>query len=141
MLRWGKQSLRSVSPSWHPRFSPGAQTISDGLHPELRAGYGGPLNGQVKRQEMLREIFAAVHFNAVVETGTFRGSTTEFLRAESEIPVFTVEIDPRLFHYCRRRFRGDRGVNVFLGDSVTFLRHLAEDLAFPKERVAFFFST
>jgi hypothetical protein len=126
--------LAVLSPSLLAR----AQAVRDGLHPELRAGYGGPLNGQVKRQEMMREIFAAVHFDAVVETGTFRGSTAEFLRAESKIPVFTVEIDPRLFHYCRRRFRGDRGVNVFLGDSVTFLRHLGEDLAFPKERVLFY---
>lgn len=56
----------------------------------------GPLNGQQFRQHVYSEIMRRIDFRAIVETGTFRGTTTEFL-AKSGLPVHTVEIDPRAY--------------------------------------------
>ena len=98
----------------------------------------GPLNGQRCRQELLRDVLARVAFRAVVETGTYRGTTADFLRRVSGLPVHTVEANLHLFYAARRRFRQGSGVVVAAGDSRAFLRRLARDPAFPRERVLFY---
>jgi hypothetical protein len=102
-LRWGKRSVRSMLAVLLPSLRARAQAVRDGLHStqntEVREWPG-------QGQEMKREIFAALHLSAFVETGTFRGSTTEFQRAESKIPVFTVEIDPPLFPFLSKAISG-----------------------------------
>ena len=60
------------------------------LRPRLRNRWGGPFNGQRQRQQIFRDVLAAMPFSAIVETGTYRGDTTVFLRSESRLPVFTV---------------------------------------------------
>lgn len=107
-----------------PYIPPTITSRVDHLIPSIRESWGGPVNGQVKRAEIFRGIFAALRFDAVVETGTFRGTTTEFLRAASGRPVYTVEVSPRFFLYSRHRFRHDEGVHVSQGDSRPFLRGL-----------------
>jgi hypothetical protein len=97
-----------------------------------------PFNGQARRIEIVDELLQTIDFRAIVETGSYRGATTEHLRARSALPIFTVEREPRFFHYCRLRFRHDPQVHVRPGDSRAMLEELASSADFPHERVFFY---
>jgi hypothetical protein len=133
-----KSTVRAILKSVLPNPLAWLQAARDWNRLETRLGYGGPFNGQAKRQDMVREILSKVSFEAIVETGSFRGTTTEFLRDESGLKVFTVEINPRCYYYCRRRFRGDRRVKVFRAASPDLLTRLGMDHRFPKRSVFFY---
>jgi hypothetical protein len=106
--------------------------------PELRDSWGGPFNGQQGRQELFRELLSTVGFQMIVETGTYRGTTTEFMAAESGVPLCTVEADSRYYYYARRRLRGRRGVHLALGDSRAALTRWAKDSTLAKRDVMFY---
>jgi hypothetical protein len=88
--------------------------------PSYWSGWGSPLNGQVRRREIVRELARAIRFDGAVETGTCRGASTEFFAALFG-RVWTVESDERFFAFSRRRFGADRDVSVELGESRAFL--------------------
>ena len=94
------------------------------LLPDQRDVFGGPFNGQQGRAEIFRQLLKCVTFRAVVETGTFRGTTTVFLRRASGLPVYTVEAAPRSFFYAKERFKSESGIYQELGDSRPFLEKL-----------------
>lgn len=104
----------------------------------VRDKFGSPLNGQTRRAAMFAEIFGAISFRAVVETGTFAGTTTEYLRAVSRLPVVSIEIQPRFYHFARRRFRDDPAVSLELCDSRVGLERLARRTDFPHDTVFFY---
>jgi len=87
------------------------------------------MNGQVGRQQMVRRLLGSQPVELVIETGTHRGGTTQFLSHVSGAPVRTVEAEPRFYHFARRRFPEDGTVRVVLGDSRTFLEQLSADPA------------
>src|SRR5437870_898363 len=64
--------------------------------------FGGPLNSQSFRQRIYSDIMSRLEFKAIVETGTFRGTTTEFF-AKSGLPVYSVEIDTRAHGFALQR--------------------------------------
>jgi hypothetical protein len=100
--------------------------------------FAGPLNDQHFRQQIYSEIIARLNFRAIVETGTFRGTTTEFF-AKSGLPVYSVEIDPRAYGFATQRLSQLRDrVHLFQGNSPEFLRGLANNPAFPKSSVFFY---
>ena len=109
------------------------------LSPRLRGSFGGPFNGQQNRQEMFRELVDRFHFSAIVETGTYRGTTTDML-ARIGVPVYTVELHPRYFSYSRMRFwwEGRPHLHLYRNDSRTFLRQLRADPSVPRENVFFY---
>ena len=106
----------------------------DRLRPSLRASWGGPLNGQVGRQQIVRDLARCVEFNRVFETGTYRASTTEFFEAVFNCPVYTVEIEERYWRYSRARLAGTPRIHLERGDSRSFLRRHAASAA-PDESV------
>lgn len=89
---------------------------------------GAPLNGQVVRQQIVRDLVDAVDFDEVVETGTFRGATTQFFSHLTGRPVHSVELMPRFHRFAEVRCAGDPGVHLRLGDSRSFLVELARTL-------------
>lgn len=95
------------------------------LRPRHRASWGGPFNGQRGRQVMFLEIVERVGFDAIVETGTYRGTTTAYLHESTGLPVHTVELKPRHYRYARTRFAFTSGISVHPGDSRDFLRRYA----------------
>src|SRR4051812_14324006 len=100
--------------------------------------FGGPLNNQRFRQRIYSEIMNRGNFSAIVETGTFRGTTTEFF-ARTGLPVYSVEIDVREHAFARQRLSQLRDrVRLFHGNSPEFLQTLAADSAFPKSKVFFY---
>jgi predicted O-methyltransferase YrrM len=95
--------------------------------PQLWDSWGGPLNGQRGRQALLRDIVRRVSFKYVVETGTYRGVTTQFLADVSGLPIHSCERAPRYFEYSRRRL-ANRDVHLELADSRAFLSQLHVEL-------------
>lgn len=95
--------------------------------PLYRRDWHGPMNGQLHRQELVRNIAAESDFGVVIETGTYRADTTAFLAETFGCPVWTVEANRRFFTYARRRLRRLRKVvTVEYGDSRECLRSLSE---------------
>jgi hypothetical protein len=92
------------------------------------AGWGGAMNGQARRQQVVRDIFRAIDFDEVIETGTFRGATTEFLGYVSGKPVHSVEYMERFFRFAEFRCAGQANIRIEKGDSRQFLRRMAERL-------------
>jgi predicted O-methyltransferase YrrM len=101
----------------------------DLMRPSFRASWGGPLNGQEERRAVVRAIAGTIAVDRVLETGTYRGTSTEFFRSVFGVPVETVEADPRFHGYSRRRLEFDRLVTVALGDSRAFLSDAARSHA------------
>jgi hypothetical protein len=105
-------------------------------HPEMLDTWGGPFNGQCFRQLMYLDLALACDFETIVETGTFRGSTTRFLAQNSNgAPVYSCECDPLNFEFAKWRLRGDKNVFPFNADSRSFIR----DLKIPHQTRAFFY--
>ena len=100
--------------------------------------FGGPFNGQEGRQEIFWELAGKFRFEAVVETGTFRGTTTAFMAETIDTPIFTVELNPKMFHFAKLRLREYSNVNIACGDSRSFLRELIANPEVPKRNVFFY---
>lgn len=108
------------------------------LKPRMKESWGGAFNGQSLRLRIFNELMGCFRFHAIIETGTYRGSTTN-LFASTQLPVYSVEVNPRFYAYSRSRFWLLRNrVKIFLGDSPTFLKTLANDPRVPKTRVFFY---
>jgi len=116
----------------------GLASVDYWLRPSLRGLYGGPFNDQRERARICEQFAALGHVQAVVETGTYRGTTTLFLARVFGVPVHSVEIDPRYHYYARLRTRGFANIRLSLGDSRQFLERLARDPAMPKRDVFFY---
>jgi hypothetical protein len=97
----------------------------DLLRPSLANALGGPLNGQARRAEAVRDIFRLIDFSSIIETGTYRATTTLMLRGLTQAPIATIEADSRNYHYSRLRLLRVPDVKVIEGDSATVLRGLA----------------
>jgi len=108
-------------------------------HPSMKPVFGGgPMNGQKYRQRILFDLLYCFPIKAIVETGTFRGTTTA-LFAATALPVYTAEIHPRFFTYSRLHFLFNRDViHLHNQDSRSFLRALSKDRSIPKEDVFFY---
>ena len=105
---------------------------------KLRLSWGAAFNGQKLRQGIFVAVVEENPLTAIIETGTFRGTTTELL-ARTLLPVYTVEAWPRFYEFARMRFRSQRDrVHVYEGDSRAFLRQLAADSSVPHDRVFFY---
>jgi predicted O-methyltransferase YrrM len=108
------------------------------LRPGLKAQYGGPFNDQRARARLCEQLAAVGGVQAVVETGTYRGTTTLFLARLFGTPVHSVEINPRYHYYAWLRTRGVANIRLSLGDSRQFLQGLAHNPNVPKQDVFFY---
>ena len=105
--------------SWLPENLKGA--IDYYCLPNLAEGFG-PLNGQALRQRIFRRLMDVGDVKRIVETGTYRGTTTEFF-AGFNVPVLTVETNHRYYTYSKLRLRKMPQVTVVRNESVQFLRN------------------
>ncbi|MGH2506213.1 MAG: hypothetical protein ACRDHZ_02135 [Ktedonobacteraceae bacterium] len=92
-------------------------------YPERRIGWGGPFNDQQYRQALFQALIDRIKPVAIVETGTFHGTTTAFM-AGTGIPLYTIEKDVRRHGFARARFLCRSHVSVYRGDSRKTLRAL-----------------
>ena len=80
----------------------------------------------------------AVPFAVVVETGTFRGTTTLLLRKLTTAPIATVEISARYYYYSRRRLSQARDVSLIRGPSPAAIRAMAADVTWNRSPAFFY---
>jgi hypothetical protein len=87
--------------------------ISDYIFRDHRKFYpwGFAMNGQTSRLEAVRQIVYAAEITRIIETGTFRGTTTEWF-AQFGLPVETVETDERFFSFSRARLSKFSNVEI-----------------------------
>jgi predicted O-methyltransferase YrrM len=97
--------------------------IEYAVHPDRGAAWGGAFNGQPFRQALFWALIKRLEPAAIVETGTYLGTTTE-LMAETGLPIFTIEAQPRYYGFARARLRRQRNVTLLRGDSRAALRSL-----------------
>jgi hypothetical protein len=98
-----------------------AGAIEYTLHPDRGIAWGGPFNGQRSRQELFWSLVEKFKPTAIIETGTFLGTTTELLAATG-LPIFSVESNPRFYGFAKARFWRRRNVHLLRGDSRAALR-------------------
>ena len=91
-------------------------------NPQLRIGFGGPFNGQRLRQRLFMEIHRALQFDAVLETGAFRGTTTEWF-AQLGVPVYSCELDRAAYFFAASRLSSLSNVRLHNEDSREFLKN------------------
>lgn len=104
---------------------------------ELQRGWGGPLNGQQGRKEAFAVLVQVTEPSAIVETGTFRGITTEWMAQSFKQPIYTCETDPRYFHQAKLKLAKFSQVYCELKDSRAFLRDLSSVL--PGDRPVLYY--
>ena len=118
-------------------FAYAAAAALDLRNPELQASFGGPFNGQEERCRVVRDLLAALKPAATVETGTFRGTTTEWLAIHFDGPIYSSELDRRYFLQAREKLARFATVRVSLADLRVFLRDLLPGI--PKDRPVLFY--
>jgi predicted O-methyltransferase YrrM len=92
-------------------------------YPNRADAWGGPFNGQPLRQALFSALIRQLEPAAIVETGTYLGTTTEFL-AETGLPVFTIEAHPCRYGFARARLWRRRNITLLYDDSRTAVRKL-----------------
>lgn len=95
-------------------------------YPNMKNIWCGAFNGQRFRQKIFEELTRKIDFSAIMETGTYTGTTTEFMCESSGLPVYTVENDSRHYGYAKARFLINQKVSVYFGDSRTFLNKMTQ---------------
>jgi hypothetical protein len=110
----------------------------DSIRPHISDSWGGPFNGQRFRQRIFFDLLYYLPIKAIIETGTFRGTTTALFAATS-LPVYTSEAHPRFFTYSKLRFIRNRStLHLFRMDSRSFLRCLSDNVVVPRKDVFFY---
>jgi predicted O-methyltransferase YrrM len=66
--------------------------------------WGFAMNDQTARLEATRQIIFALKIRRIIETGTFRGTTTEWF-SQFGLPVETVEVNKRYFAFAKARLK------------------------------------
>jgi hypothetical protein len=99
---------------------------------------GGPFNGQENRRLLFDDIVKKLGIEAIVETGTHRASTTAYMARATGLPVYSCEVNPRLFAYSRRRLEALPNAAVTMQDSAVFLRSTELDDRIRNRRVFFY---
>jgi hypothetical protein len=99
---------------------------------------GGPFNNQRYRQLIFFELLYHLPLEAIIETGTYRGTTTALFAATS-LPVFSSEINPRFYYYAKLRLLLTKNeVTIHNSDSRAFLCNLSKERHLTNRTVFFY---
>ena len=83
-----------------------------------------PLNGQHQRAAVITALIERAGITCAVETGTYRGVTTEYLATLVD-SVVSVEADPAYYAIATDRLNGVGNLALHLADSRSVLKELA----------------
>ena len=108
------------------------------LKPSLKRKQGGPFNGQEFRQRIFLQLLDKMAFSVIVETGAYRGVTTQYMCEMSGLPVYTTEVNPRFFSYAKSRLRRHAGISLSNMDSREFLAKLIRERALEGQSAFFY---
>jgi len=104
---------------------------------ELQACWGGAFNGQHGRQAIVQDLLDRLAPAAVVETGTFRGISTEWIAERYQGPIFTCEKERLYYYQAEKRLQKSDNVTRRIQDSREFLRDIVRTL--PTDRPILFY--
>jgi predicted O-methyltransferase YrrM len=96
----------------------------DQMNEEALCTLAGPFNGQKIRKELFWGLIRDLDISAVVETGTYRGTTTEHIAQKFSGPIYTCEHNRRFFEYARTRLSSYNNVHIERMDSRKYLQQL-----------------
>lgn len=102
------------------------------LSSDLQMCWGGPLNGQSGRQAIFDQILEVNSFDEILETGTFRGITTEWFAKKYSGPIKSCELEKIYFRQAQSRLSGFQNVHLELMDSREFLTKSLEGVSSEK---------
>lgn len=91
------------------------------LSDDLQLCWGGPLNGQTGRKAIFTQILEVCSFDAVLETGTYRGITTAWLAEHFSGPIASCELEKIYLRQAQSRLAKFTNVALHLMDSRDFL--------------------
>lgn len=92
-------------------------------YPALGRAWGGPMNGQAGRCRLVADLIIRGDFAAIIETGTYRGTTTEWLSAFG-VPIYTCELSLENYGFARTRLSGIPNITLLQMDSRSALRQV-----------------
>lgn len=81
-------------------------------------------HGDEQWKTMVKKITDAVSPTSVVETGTYKGDTTEYLAKISPNPIFTCEVIGMYRRESKRRLKPYKQVNLLRGSSAALIQKL-----------------
>lgn len=93
--------------------------------PGVHQSWGGPLNGQHGRAEIMRKMSHWRTFDRLIETGTYRGTSSSFLADVFGARLHSVEASAELHRFAQRRYAGRSDIELACADSRSFLGHAA----------------
>jgi hypothetical protein len=79
-------------------------------------------NGQQHRKKIFCDLLEKFNFQAILETGTFMGNTTGYMRQRASCPIATCESSSMFQAVAMSRLKKMNGIEFVLGDSREFLR-------------------
>ena len=109
---------------WLARYGYLLAAQIDSAIPSLALFGENPFNGQVNRMEMFCGILDVCNVSIIVETGTCRGDTTEYMARNFGGKIYTCEVNQRYFEYGKRRLTSLTNVEVHPIDSRRLLEQL-----------------
>lgn len=127
---FGRAARRLVPVTWRARLE-----YMRGRHKHFFP-WGYAMNGQVGRLDTVRQIIYRCNITRIVETGTYRGTTSAWL-ADFGAPLSTIEFDPKMFEFSRLRLGRFPHVEVLHGDSSIVLGDILPGIA-PETRALFY---
>ena len=83
--------------------------------------FGFAVNGQTSRLEAVREMIYRCEIKQIIETGTFRGTTTDWF-AQFGIPVISIEAHAPYYEFSKRRLAQFTNVSVKYANSADALK-------------------
>jgi predicted O-methyltransferase YrrM len=101
----------------------------------LTGKLGEPFNGQLHRKKLFQEIFKQFNFDIIIETGTFRGSTTEFFASHFPGSIFSIEYSKNYAEFSRIRTRKYKNVNIVINNSVDGLKNIFRENDFDGKNI------
>jgi len=79
-------------------------------------------NGQQHRKKIFLELLDRFDFCAILETGTFMGNTTGYMRQRAKCPILTCETSSMFQAVAMSRLKNMTGIEFVLADSRKFLK-------------------
>lgn len=77
------------------------------------------------------DIFKKYRNNIFIETGSYKGSGIQMALDAGYERIYSIELSPLLWNYCRNKFKGKKNVLVFVGYSPMVLTDILEFIDEP----------
>ncbi|MGI9319518.1 MAG: hypothetical protein ACR2QW_19470 [bacterium] len=102
--------------------------------PQWHSDRYGPFNDQIGRLNIINQLVEVYHPQYIIETGTYRGSTTAHLSRSTGLPVFSIEANRRTYGFSKTRLKADPNIHLSCGDSRLELQNIAEQNHLERQR-------